>query len=371
MSTAIFLISVACFTLALPVQASYTRDVWMPEAPAAVVSGHLNGVACAAFGLGLNCSTPGVKDAFEKSTFDSIDPTLQLFEAWYSQHVQPALDLINQPVRNLRARMVQVLSNSSAALGPDRDVAQEKETSRRRQYCESQGGSALYCQQMYPLPWDAASAPLQSRLSCASNATGGGRFDYFSVPISTKESAVLYPPLINQEDDDVMYIANLTRALLSTFQDNHRRYKTVRFQRFIATDGIALIYPAVSASSIRPAYPGLNDPRDLRESPTFTHSSCVRQVAFVLDASSKATYFDLQHRSEALIFRIFRLLNPYDQVQLIITSSGSQKIVLGDGGFVAADDSAYVAHIFTRVTDFIFYSRMCQFCGRETKQMRA
>jgi hypothetical protein len=342
MSAAIVLMAAACCTLVLPICASYTRDVWHPQSPAAAVAAHLNGVACEAFGVGLNCSVAGVQHAFETSSFDSVDPSLNLFDAWYKQNVQPALEALNEPVRNLRATMVRALTNPSAALGPDRDVAQEKETSRQRQYCESQGGSTLYCQHMNPLPWDAASMPLQSRLSCVGNTSG--KFDYFSVPISTKESAIMYPPLVNQEDDDVMFIANLTRMLLPTFQDNQKRFKTVRFQRFIATDGISLIYPAVSASNVRPAYVGFNDARDLRESPTFTHSSCVRQVVFVFDASSKATYFDSQHRSEALIFRIFRLLNRYDQVQLVTTSSGSQKIVLGDGkGFVAADDRTHSA----------------------------
>jgi hypothetical protein len=189
---------------------------------------------------------------------------------------------------------------------------------------------------------DAASGALESRLMCPPNTSA--QFDYYSVPISTQEAAILYLPLINHEQDDVMLVANLSRALLPAFEHNHKSSSTVRFQRFIAVDGIALIYPAVSARHVLPAYPGFSALNDLRESASFTHSSCPRQVVFVLDVSSKSMHFDPHHRSEALILRVFRLLNPHDHVQLILTSSASQKVALGGGSaFVAADARAYAA----------------------------
>jgi hypothetical protein len=106
---------------------------------------------------------------------------------------------------------------------------------------------------MNPFPWDATSGTLESRLICGH-------------PV---------PAAHRHELDDVMLVANLSRALLPAFSS------TVRFQRFIAVDGIALIYPAVSAKHVLPAYPGFSALNDLRESASFTHSSCPRQVVFV------------------------------------------------------------------------------------------
>ncbi len=94
------------------------------------------------------------------------------------------------------------------------------------------------------------------------------------MPISTQEVAILYLPLIDHESDDVMLVANLTRTMLPIFENNHKKSSTVRFQRFIAADGIALIYPAVSGRHVLPAYPGFADLNDLRDSSSFTHSSC-------------------------------------------------------------------------------------------------
>lgn len=331
-----------CIAVAIPIQALYARDVWMPQSPAQAISSQLTSVTCAFFGLGLNCSTAGVKEAFEGSSFERVTPTPAVFDDWFQQNMRPVLDGINAPVYELRAKVVAALGNTDAILTPDDDVALEKETSLRRQICESRGGSRLYCQKRNPLPWDASSAMLESRLSCPANTSFAN--DHFGVPTSTRQAAVLYLPLIDQELDDVMLIANMTRALLPVFQNNYRKSKTVRFQRFVAADGVALIFPAVSARHIKPAYTSTSNLNDLRESPSFTHSSCARQVVFVLDVSSKNMHFDILHRSEALIFRIFRLLNQYDLVQLVLSSSASSKIALGSGtGFVAADKITYSA----------------------------
>ncbi len=312
----------------------------MPKFPAEHVSEQLNSVACTFFGLGLNCSAASVRHAFEGSSFKRVNPTLNMFDEWYEQNVQPVLGVINEPVKNLRLKLVDALSDPNRALVPDDDVAFEKEASLQRQYCESLGGSKLYCQRKHPLTWDADSAALKSRLSCPANSSARG--DYFSVPISTSEAVVLYLPLIDHEHEDVMLIANLTRAVLPIFQRNHRTFKTVRFQRFVAADGIALVYPAVSRENILPTYAGSRDLNDLRESPAFMHSSCSRQVVFVLDVSSKNMHFDKHHRSEALIFRIFRLMNPYDQVQVIFASSGTNTVLFGNGtGFVSPDARAF------------------------------
>jgi hypothetical protein len=292
--------------------------------------------------MGLNCSTAGVKDAFEGSSFDRAAPTPAMFDAWYQRNMRHVLDAINAPVLDLRAKVVAALSNTDSILVPDDGVALEKETSLRRQICESRGGSRLFCQKLHPLPWDASSAMLESRLSCPANSSFS--IDHFGVPISTQEASVLYLPLIDDELDDVMLIANMTRVLLPVFQNNYKKSKTVRFQRFVAADGVALIFPAVSARHVKPTYTSTSNLNDLRESPSFTHSSCARQVVFVLDVSSKNMHFDIQHRSEALIFRIFRLLNQYDHVQLILSSSGSSKMVLESAtGFVAADAITYSA----------------------------
>ncbi len=332
----------ACVALLLnsPAHASYARDVWKPELPAAAVSEQLNGVACGFFGAGLNCNSAGVKDAFEQSSFERVSPSLELFETWYNKNARPVLDFVNEPVRNLRLEVEEALRSPSKAFVPDGDVPAEKQTSLERQLCESRGGSRLYCQKTHPLPWDATSRALESQLSCPGNSSVS--LDRYSVPTSTQAAAVLYLPYIDQELDDVMLVANISRALLPVFQKNHRTFNTVRFQRFIAVDGVALVFPAVAARNIRRAYEGNDALNDLRESPSFTHSSCTRQVVFVLDASSKSAQFDLHHRSEAMIFRIFRLLNQYDQVQLIFTSSSYQAMQLGDGvGFVVADELAF------------------------------
>jgi hypothetical protein len=335
-------IATCLVVLALPIDASYARDVWKPELPAIQISEQLNGVACNFFGMGSDCNVAGVKEAFEQSSYERVIPRPALFEDWYTKYARPALDSINAPVRNLRLEVEAALRNPSKAFEPDGDVHAEKETSLQRQYCESQGGSKLYCQKSNPLPWDASSDSLKSRLVCAGNSSVP--LDFYSVPVSTQEAAVLYLPYIDQELDDVMLIANISRALLPVFQKNHRTVNTVRFQRFVAVDGIALVYPAVAARHIRRAYKGADDLNDLRESPSFTHSSCTRQVVFVLDVSSKSAYFDLHHRSEAMIFRIFRLLNAYDQVQLMFVSSSAQTFELGSGmEFVAAGEDSYAA----------------------------
>lgn len=326
--------------LVIPIDASYARDVWTPELPARHVSEELSSVACDFFGLGSSCKSPGVKDAFEQSSFERGVPSAALFEAWYDRNARPALDIVNEPVRKLRLQVEEALRNPSKAFGPDGDVRAEKEVSQQRQYCESLGGAKLYCQKKNPLPWDASSASLHSRLLCRHNSSLP--LDDFSVPISTQEAAVLYLPYIDQELDDVMLVANISRALLGVFETNRKNFNTVRFQRFVAVDGVALVHPAVASRHIRRAYKGADDLNDLRESPSFTHSSCTRQVVFVLDVSSKSAQFDLHHRSEAMIFRIFRLLNAYDLVQLVFASSTAQTLELGGGvAFASADNDTY------------------------------
>ena len=147
----------ACFALALPARASYFQDVWNSEYPAGLISDQLNDIACTYFGMGLNCSTAGVKDAFEGSSFDRAAPSLTTFNDWFDRNARPVLHGINAPVQRLRSQIVEALERSQSASAPGDDVSQQKETSLRRQLCESRGGSKLYCQKMNTFPWDARS----------------------------------------------------------------------------------------------------------------------------------------------------------------------------------------------------------------------
>jgi hypothetical protein len=331
----------ACVAFFIPAHASYSQEVWNSDNPAAAVSKHLHDLSCSLFGAAANCSTASVQSAFETSSFETVQPTVEMFEAWYESNAAHVLSAINEPVLNLRLKVVEALLSPQESIAVGAGVAFEKQVSQKRQLCESRGGSKLYCQKMNPLPWDATSEVLHSKLVCSKNMTRP--FEHFSVPISTQEVAVLFSPLIDQDHEDVMTVANITQSLQPVFEQNLKRFKTVRFQRFIATDGVSLIYPAVSSKHVNHVYPGQSDLKDLREGLVFAHSSCARRVVFVLDVSSKNMHFDLHHRSEALILRIFRLLKPFDEVQLVLTSSLSQQVVLGNGeSFVAANSSMYL-----------------------------
>ena len=96
----------ACFALALPARASYFQDVWNSEYPAGLISDQLNDIACTYFGMGLNCSTAGVKEAFESSSFDRAAPSLTMFNDWFDRNARPVLRSVNTPVQRLVGSMV-------------------------------------------------------------------------------------------------------------------------------------------------------------------------------------------------------------------------------------------------------------------------